>query len=415
MNKLGFGFMRMPLTDPDDQRAIDLPQVERMADAFFQAGFTYCDTAWMYHKFMSEPTVGKAVVARYPRDSFTIASKMPVFMIHSREEGVQTFAAQKEKLGVDYFDYYLMHNMDHENYELAKKYDMLNFLREKKASGEIRRLGFSCHDTAEFLDKVLTECPYFEFVQLQINYLDWEDEEIQSRKCYEVCVKHGKPVIVMEPVKGGTLANVPDPVKKLLQSVHPDWSPASWALRFAASLPGVEIVLSGMSNMDQLTENIGFMKDMEPLTSEEVKNDIKDIQEVMAPDAPLVIVVHEGVFTTTGHYFVVTGCDGDYLTINDPNSSVNSEKKWNYYDFNDQIENIWVIRKAYSGDEPNDTDYHFRNNARLEEHYQKHGVDMGFYTPQDYEDAAEKVIKDKKLLLYFLLEKNSNRYHMVFY
>lgn len=271
MNKLGFGFMRMPLTDPDDQRAIDLPQVERMADAFFQAGFTYCDTAWMYHKFMSEPTVGKAVVARYPRDSFTIASKMPVFMIHSREEGVQTFAAQKEKLGVDYFDYYLMHNMDHENYELAKKYDMLNFLREKKASGEIRRLGFSCHDTAEFLDKVLTECPYFEFVQLQINYLDWEDEEIQSRKCYEVCVKHGKPVIVMEPVKGGTLANVPDPVKELLQSVHPDWSPASWALRFAASLPGVEIVLSGMSNMDQLTENIGFMKDMEPLTSEEVK------------------------------------------------------------------------------------------------------------------------------------------------
>ena len=134
------------------------------------------------------------------------------------------------------------------------------------------------------------------------------------------------------------------------------------------------------------------------LTSEEVKNDIKDIQEVIAPDAPLVIVVHEGVFTTTGHYFVVTGCDGDYLTINDPNSSVNSEKKWNYYDFNDQIENIWVIRKAYSGDEPNDTDYHFRNNARLEEHYQKHGVDMGFYTPQDYEDAAEKVIKDKKSL-----------------
>ena len=270
MNKLGFGFMRLPLTDPDDQTKIDLPLTEQMVDAFFAAGFTYCDTAWMYHKFMSEPTVGRAVVSRYPRESFTIASKLPLGMIHSHEEGVEIFETQKKKLGVDYFDYYLMHNMVHEDYEKAKEYDLLSFAREKRASGEIRKLGFSCHDTADFLDRVLTECPWFEFVQLQINYLDWEDEKIQSRKCYEVCVKHGKPVIVMEPVKGGTLANVPDPVRELLRSVHPDWSPASWALRFAASLPGVQTVLSGMSNMEQLTENIGFMKDMEPLTAEEM-------------------------------------------------------------------------------------------------------------------------------------------------
>ena len=270
MNKLGFGFMRMPLTNPDDQKAIDISQLEKMADAFFAAGFTYCDTAWMYHDFMSEPTVGKVVISRYPRDSFTIASKMPVAMIRSHEEGVEIFEAQKKKLGVDFFDYYLVHDMNVANYERAKKFDMISYLQGKKEAGEIRSLGFSCHDNAEYLDRVLTECPFFEFVQLQINYLDWESEGVQSRKCYEVCVKHGKPVMVMEPVKGGTLANVPKAVEDMMRAMHPNWSPASWALRFAASLPNVKIVLSGMSNMQQVQENTTFMKDMEPLNEQEL-------------------------------------------------------------------------------------------------------------------------------------------------
>ena len=258
--------MRMPLTDPDDQTAIDIPQMEQMTDRFFGAGFTYCDTAWMYHDFMSEPTVGKVVVDRYPRDSFTIASKMPVAMIRSHEEGVEIFARQKEKLGIDYFDYYLVHDMNSVNYENAKRYDMISFLRQKRAAGEIRCLGFSCHDTAEYLDRVLTECPFFEFVQLQINYLDWESEGVQSRKCYEVCVKHGKPVTVMEPVKGGALASVPPAVEALMQIAHPDWSPAAWALRFAASLPNVRFVLSGMSTLAQMEENTALFSDMEPLS-----------------------------------------------------------------------------------------------------------------------------------------------------
>ena len=271
MKKLGFGFMRMPLTDPNDQTAIDMPRLEEMVDAFLGAGFTYCDTAWMYHDFMSEPAVGKAVVARHPRDSFTVASKMPVAMIHSHTEGVEIFEKQKEKLGVDFFDYYLVHDMNSVNYEYAKQYDMISYLRAKKEAGEIKSLGFSCHDSAEYLDRVLTECPFFEFVQLQINYLDWESEGIQSRKCYEVCVKHGKPVTVMEPVKGGTLATVPAEVEAMMRKVHPDWSPASWALRFAASLPNVRTVLSGMSTLEQVQENTAFLADMEPLNEAELE------------------------------------------------------------------------------------------------------------------------------------------------
>ena len=269
MDKLGFGFMRMPLTDPDDQTSIDIPQLEEMVDIFLDAGFTYCDTAWMYHDFTSEDTVGKSVVARCPRDRFTIASKMPVAMIRSHEEGADIFEAQKKKLGVSYFDYYLVHDMNVVNYERAKRFDMISFLRRKKEEGEILRLGFSCHDNADYLDRVLTECPFFEFVQLQINYLDWESEGVQSRKCYEVCVKHGKPVIVMEPVKGGTLASLPAEAEAMLREVHPDWSPASWALRFVCSLPGVQTVLSGMSTVQQVRENTEMVRSMEPLTQEE--------------------------------------------------------------------------------------------------------------------------------------------------
>lgn len=267
--KLGFGFMRMPLTNPDDQTAVDMPQLEKMVDYFLDKGFTYCDTAWMYHDFSSEDAVGKAVVDRYPRDAFTIATKMPDMMLHSAEESEQIFEKQKEKLHVDHFDYYLVHDMNNVNYEKAKKFNVIDFLRKKRESGEISCLGFSCHDTPEFLDQVLTENPFFEFVQLQINYLDWESAGIQSHKCYDVCVKHGKKVIVMEPVKGGTLADPPEDVKQMLKQAHPDWSPAAWAIRFAASLPEVMVVLSGMSTLSQMEENASFMEHFEPLTSEE--------------------------------------------------------------------------------------------------------------------------------------------------
>ena len=189
--KLGFGFMRMPLLDPNDQTSINIPEVEKMADRFFEKGFTYCDTAWMYHNFASEKTVGRVVVDRYPRDSFTVASKMPLGMLKSKEDVANIFETQKKNLGIDYFDFYLLHNMTREDYEVAKKFDVFSFVKEKVASGEIRRLGFSVHDTSDYLEWVLENHPEFTFVQLQINYLDWESDRIQSRLNYEVCDRDG--------------------------------------------------------------------------------------------------------------------------------------------------------------------------------------------------------------------------------
>ena len=269
MKKLGFGFMRLPLLDENDETSIDLPEVERMVDLFLERGFTYCDTAWMYHDFSSEEALGKALTDRYPRDSFTVATKMPDMMLTSAEEPERIFEEQKRKMHVDYFDYYLVHDMNNANYKKAVKYGVLDFVQGKRAAGEIRCLGFSCHDTPEFLDDILTKHPFFEFVQLQINYLDWESAGIQAHKCYDVCVKHGKKVIVMEPVKGGTLADPPEDVRKMLADVHPDWSPASWAIRFAASLPNVMVVLSGMSSLEQMEDNTGYTQEFQPLTEEE--------------------------------------------------------------------------------------------------------------------------------------------------
>ena len=272
MKKLGFGMMRLPLTDPKDQTQVDRPQARAMMDAFLARGFTYVDTAYFYHGKESERVVKDILTSRYPRESYYLADKMPITSLRekgTREEQERIFDEQLEKCGVDYFDRYLVHCVNAENYKAAKRLDTFGFLAKKRDEGKLRHLGFSYHDNAALLDQILTEHPEVEFVQLQLNYLDWEDERIQSRKCYETVVRHGKKVVVMEPVKGGRLARLPEEAEKLLRAVHPDWSPASWAIRFAASLPEVEVVLSGMSDMAQLEENTGFMSDVPPLTEEE--------------------------------------------------------------------------------------------------------------------------------------------------
>lgn len=269
MKKLGFGFMRLPLLDTNDPSSIDQTQVNKMVDYFISQGFCYFDTAYPYHQGQSENAIKKAVVERYPRDSFVLADKMPVWLIASHEEYGKYFQEQMERCGVDYFDYYLLHTMGAKNYASTLQYDAFSFLKKIKEEGKAKHIGMSFHDKAEVLETILKEHPELEFVQLQINYIDWENETIEARKCYEIAVKYNKPVIVMEPVKGGSLAKVPEKAETLLKACHPDKSIASWAVRYAASLENVFMVLSGMSTFEQLQDNTGFMKEFQPLNKEE--------------------------------------------------------------------------------------------------------------------------------------------------
>ena len=269
MKKLGFGLMRLPRIDPNDRASIDTEKVKAMVDKFIEEGFTYFDTAWMYCGFNSERAVKEVLTSRHERDTFTLATKFHAYFANESADVEKIFEEQLEKTGAGFFDYYLLHDLNRENYEKCNELGAFKFFAKKKEEGLIKSIGCSFHDTPEILDKVLTEHPELEFVQLQINYLDWDSIGVRARECYETARRHGKPVIVMEPVKGGTLAKVPPAIEEKMKTAHPDMSIASWALRFAAGLEGVMVVLSGMSNMEQLCDNISFMKDFERLSGEE--------------------------------------------------------------------------------------------------------------------------------------------------
>jgi len=283
--KLGFGFMRLPLKDQNDPASIDLDAVKQMVDAFLERGFTYFDTAYMYHGGQSERAIREALVKRHDRDSFTLATKLPSMFLKNEGDQERIFEEQMEKCGVEYFDYYLLHNLNTSYYEAVKRFDSFAFVQKKKEEGKIRHMGFSFHDTPELLDEILTAHPETEFVQLQINYMDWESQSIQSRRCWEVARKHGKPVVVMEPVKGGMLAALPEKAEQLLKEHQPERSLPSWAIRFAAGLEGVMMVLSGMSGMEQLLDNTGYMQNFEPLSGDEqalLQQVVQSINETIA-------------------------------------------------------------------------------------------------------------------------------------
>jgi predicted aldo/keto reductase-like oxidoreductase len=261
--------MRLPLTDKSDTTKINLEETVKMADHFLANGFTYFDTAYPYHRGQSEQAFKKAVVQRHPRESFTIADKMPVWLVKETSDYQRYFNEQLERCGVSFFDYYMLHSLRTEPYENTLKYGGFDFIAKLKAEGKARKVGFSFHDKADVLDRILTEPPEVDFVQLQINYIDWDNPDVQSGKNYETALKHGKQIIVMEPVKGGCLASLPEDAEKLLKSHNSSANAASWAIRFAASLENILVVLSGMSSMEQMKENASFMKDFKAFTKEE--------------------------------------------------------------------------------------------------------------------------------------------------
>ena len=269
MKKLGFGLMRLPLTNADDIKSIDIERVKAMADEFLKEGFTYFDTAACYHEGASEPAFKEAVAKRYPRDAYSITSKLSLFMLKEASEIPDFFDKQLESLGVDYMDVYLIHALNKNAYQQAKDWGAFEFVNQKKAEGKVKHVGFSFHDSAEVLEQILIEQPEVEYVQLQINYLDWESEKVQSRKCYEVARKYDKKILIMEPIKGGSLANVSDEVAEMYKGYNSQASIASWAVRFAAGLEGVVMVLSGMSNEEQMADNLSYMKEFVPINDEE--------------------------------------------------------------------------------------------------------------------------------------------------
>lgn len=283
IKKLGFGFMRLPMIGQE----IDIEQTKEMVDLYMSKGFSYFDSSWAYIGGKSEEAMKTAIVDRYPRESFQIATKCPVWLVKTEKEAKDMIWTSLKRTGAGYIDYYLLHNLGDSRTKIFDDFGMWDYVRELKDKGLVKHIGFSIHDNADALDRILTEHPEMEFVQFQLNYGDWESPTIQARKCYEVALKHKKPIIVMEPVKGGALANPVDSVGKIFKDADSSASLASWAIRYAASLDNIITVLSGMSTLEQVQDNVSFMENFKPLSEEEqmiIEKARKVLQEI--PNIP---------------------------------------------------------------------------------------------------------------------------------
>lgn len=295
--KLGFGCMRLPILNGNTEE-IDDAQFCEMVDSFILQGFMYFDTAFPYHNEKSEAAVKRCLVDRYPREKFYLADKMPVWLIKEHDDFERIFETQLERCGVDYFDFYLLHALDAGRIKELEENGGFDFIQELKAAGKAKQVGFSFHDSAEVLEEALTRHPEVDFVQLQINYYDWDSESVQSKLCYEVATRHHVPVIVMEPIKGGTLANLAEGPASILRGLSEKASIASYAVRYVASLENVIMVLSGMSDRKQMEDNTSYMRDFVPLNEKEQKAIAQVVEELKnLPTIPC-----------TGCRYCVAGC-----------------------------------------------------------------------------------------------------------
>ncbi|OWT32352.1 Fe-S oxidoreductase [Methanobrevibacter sp. 87.7] len=265
----GLGLMRLPIIG-DNVENIDIDQLQEMVDTAMENNVNFFDTAYPYHNGESEKAIKKTLVDKYPRDSFILSNKLPLFDIEKEEDIEKIFNIQIQRCGVDYFDYYMLHNLSTWSKTIFKDADCFGFINKLKEEGKAKKIGFSFHDKPELLKSILDEHPELDFILLQINFVDWENESIEACECYEIALEYGLEILVMEPLKGGTIVNMPDSAKEILKNYHPEDSIAKWGLRFSGSLDNVSYVLSGVSNLEQLKDNINTFKDFKPITLNEV-------------------------------------------------------------------------------------------------------------------------------------------------
>ncbi len=310
--RFGFGCMRLPMIGEQ----VDIEQFRQMTDLFISSGFNYFDTAHGYIRGLSELAIKECLTSRYPRDKYLLTNKLTENFFNSEEDIDKVFNDQLEACGVDYFDFYLMHAQNRRNFEHFKRHHAYEKAIKFREEGKIRHLGISFHDTHDILDKILTEYPQIEVVQLQFNYLDYEDVSVQSRLCYEVAVKHDKRVLIMEPIKGGNLINLPQKPRELLEKYN--LSPANLAVRFAATPRNVLVVLSGMSTLGQMEENLSFMSEFKPLSEDEIKL----TQEIAQ------LIRDEKLISCTACRYCVEGCPMKIL-IPDLFKTLNAKKNFN--------------------------------------------------------------------------------------
>jgi len=342
---LGMGCLRLPLFDEKEPDKIDMEKAKRHIDMFMAHGYKYYDTSYVYHKGNSERALGELLVDRYPRDSYLISTKMPIKWMNKPEQMELQFQEQLERLHLDVIDFYLIHMMERETYARCEKWGAFDFLMKKRAEGKFKEFGISFHDTPEYLDEVLTGHPEIDFVMLQINYVDWVSKSIRAKESYEVALKHNKPIVVMEPCKGGTLAVMPEKAEALMKAYAPDVSLASWAYRFVGTLPGVRMVLAGMPATEFLQDNLKTFDDLKPLNEEELR----------IIDSAIGIINENTVIPCTGcRYCEEHGCPklipiADYLElINDMKRYENSSNAGNLNRVNIQADyyESWVLNGA---------------------------------------------------------------------